>query len=321
MAQDPFSLNSKASARPMKGGRMTKQIDKYFAQKCGVPGNIMNGTERPAHEKGRLLRLATLILIVVSMVAGYAVAQPQPQLQPKPLPKIGEGPKSPVKASPILLKQREAWRKSMVRSPRPKKGCFVATYPQTNWKEVPCVTPEPIPFRPHQGPRPFTVGNGTDFAALVTGNTTAAEGSFENVTNAGGMTESGGGVADKYSLQINTNTFSTTTCSGAANPATCQGWEQFIYSSKTLGKILIQYWLLNYNNPCPAGWTPSGGDCFRNNAGALAVPVQAINATSLGQMTLNGDTTDQVTLTSGGMIWSAPGANYFPDLSAGWRLP
>jgi VWD domain-containing protein len=298
---------------------MTKQTSKYLALRCGVPGYILNGTLNPAREKGRLLRLATLILMVASMGAGYASAQPQPK--PRPKPNLVEGPNLTVKPSPLLLRQREAWRKSMVRSPRPKKGCFVATYPQTTWKEVPCVTPALIPFGPHRGARPFSVGNGTDFAAQVTANTTQAEGSFENVTNAGGMTESGGGIADKYSLQINTNTFSTTTCSGAANPATCKGWEQFIYSSKTLGEILIQYWLLGYNNPCPAGWgSDGGGDCFRNNAGAATVPVQVINAASLGQMTLYGDTTDQVTLTSGGTVWSAPGDNYFPDLANGWRI-
>jgi hypothetical protein len=267
--------------------------------------------------KGKLLGVAALMFSVVLIGAGNAPGQPKPQ----PKPNIVDRSNTPLKVNPLLLKQREAWRKSMVRSPRPKRGCFVASYPQKTWKEVPCVTPELIPFGPHRGARTFTVGNGTDFAAQVTGNTTQAEGSFENVTNAGGMTESGGGIADKYSLQVNTNTFTTTTCSGAANPATCQGWEQFIYSSKTLGKILIQYWLLGYNNPCPTGWGSDGaGSCFRNNAGALTVPVQTINVTSLGQMTLYGDTTDQVTLTSGGTIWSAPGDNYFPDLSNGWRL-
>ena len=299
---------------------MTKQTNKYFecfALRPNKPGNTMDRPVNSAHDRRGRLRLAMLILTVVYMGAICAPAQPQP----KPKSKVVERPNLTVKPSPLLLQQREAWRKSMVRSRRPKKGCFVASYPQTTWKEVPCVTPELVQFGPHRGARTFTVGNGTDFAAQVTGNTTQAEGSFENVTNAGGMTESGGGVADKYSLQVNTNTFSTSTCSGAANPATCQGWEQFIYSSKTLGKILIQYWLLGYNNPCPGGWGSDGaGSCFRNNAGALTVPVQAINATSLGQMTLYGDTTDQVTLTSGGMIWSAPGDNYFPDLSTGWRL-
>jgi VWD domain-containing protein len=227
------------------------------------------------------------------------------------------GTKPRVKLRLTVQRQRETWRRSMVRTPRPKKGCFVATYPATKWREVQCVTPRPVPFGPKRGVRPFSVGNGTDFSAQVTGNTSAAEGSFENVV--GVTSETGGGTANKYSLQLNTNTFSTVTCAGAANPATCKGWEQFIYSSVTLGVILIQYWLLGYNNPCPAGWNSDGaGSCFANNAMALPVPVQPI--TSLSQMALNGDITDQVTLTVGGMMFTAPGDNHFPDLSNGWRI-
>ena len=292
------------------------KIYKHFVFGRPVLGKVSHASLRLGQGTGKLLTVATLVIGVAWMGVVNASAQPQP----KPKPKVIETNPG-VKVSPILLKQHEAWRMSMVRSPRPKKGCFIATYPQKEWKEVACETPRPIPFGPKRGARPFTVGNGTDFAAQVTGNTTAAEGTFENVANPGGMTESGGGTANKYSLQLNTNTFSTTTCSGAANPMACQGWEQFIYSSVTLGEILIQYWLLGYNNPCPAGWTSDGGgDCFINNAGALHVPVQVINATSLGQMTLSGDTTDQVTLSSGGMMFTAPGDNHFPDLANGWRI-
>lgn len=260
---------------------------------------------------------STLALSLLSLTTVNAAAQPQPKPKITGEPQI-KGTIGPV-TRPPTFQQREIWRKAMVRSERPKKGCFMATYPQKTWKEVPCETPRPVPFGPKRGARPFTVGNGTDFSAQVTGNTSAAEGTFENIVGVTGVT--GGGTANKYSLQLNTNTFSTTTCSGAANPATCQGWEQFIYSSVTLSEILIQYWLLGYNNPCPAGWTSDGGgDCFINNAGALHVPVQAINATTLGQMTLNGDITDQVTLTAGGTMFSAPGDNHFPDLTNGWRI-
>jgi hypothetical protein len=79
--------------------------------------------------------------------------------------------------------------------------------------------------------------------------------------------------------------------------------------------------MIGYNNPCPAGWNPSGGNCFINNAMALPVPVQPINSNaSLTQMTLNGDITDQVTLTVGGTMFTAPGDNHFPDLTNGWRV-
>lgn len=296
------------------------KASKHFVLGGPALRKVMNASLSLARGTGKILGLAALMTSVALVGEGKAPAQPQPR--PRPVRELGDP--GNVKVSPQLRKQREVWRKSMVRSKRPKKGCFVATYPQKTWKEVTCVTPKPIPFGPRRGARPFQVGNGTDFSAQVTGNTTAAEGSFENVANPGGMTESGGGTANKYSLQVNTNTFSTVTCAGATNPA-CQGWEQFIYSSVTLGEILIQYWLLNYNNDnttCPGGgWISDGaGSCFINNAGALPIPVQAINATSLSQMTLAGDNTDQVTLTSGGMMWTAPGDNHFPDLAAGWRV-
>src|SRR2546425_7179839 len=58
--------------------------------------------------------------------------------------------------------KREAWRKSMARHPLPKKGCFTASYPSTEWKEVPCST-APLPLHPPQegggkGPAPNNVG-------------------------------------------------------------------------------------------------------------------------------------------------------------------
>jgi len=152
---------------------------KHFAFGGPVLGKVMNASLSLAQDAGKLLGLATLMISVVLIGVGKVSAQPQ-----KPKPKVVEETNPGVKVSPNLLKQREAWRMSMVRSQRPKKGCFVATYPQKTWKEVPCETPRPIPFGPKRGARPFTVGNGTDFSAQVTGNTTAAKGTFENLAAA-----------------------------------------------------------------------------------------------------------------------------------------
>jgi hypothetical protein len=317
----------------MKGGLMTKQPWKHFAVTCAVLGKVMNASLSSAQETGKLLGLkgggrlanigvrscavlATLALSVVSIGAANPAAADNAGPQAKT--KAQAGTIGPVKRPPIE-QQWETWRKAMVRSQRPKKACFVATYPQKTWKEVQCVTPRPVPFGPNGGVRPFTVGNGTDFSAQVTGNTSAAEGSFEKVV--GVASETGGGTANKYSLQLNTNRFSTVTCAGAADQATCQGWEQFIYSSVVHGGILIEYWLYGYNNPCPTSptiWISDNlGNCFINSR-AIQVPVQPI--TSLSQMTLTGDVTDQVTLAVGGMMFTAPGDNLFPDLTNGWRV-
>jgi hypothetical protein len=255
-------------------------------------------------------RRSMVVLCAVLVGTSRASAAPTPE------PQARQAAQDTIRAKqPEKIAAREDWRKAMKQVAKPKKGCFTATYPNRQWREVACVTPRAIPFGPKKGPRPFTIGNGTDYSALVTANISAAEGTFENVN--GVVTETGGGVANKYSLQINTNTFTTATCAGSGTPAQCRGWEQFIYSSVTLGEVFIQYWLLNYNAACPAGWNTYGGSCYTNSANAIAVPVQAI--TLLSQMTMDGDVTDQATLTVGGTIYAAPGDNRFPDLTNGWR--
>jgi hypothetical protein len=231
---------------------------------------------------------------------------------------VGAGEAAAQTRREPTVQQRETWRKAIVRTPRPKKGCFVARYPETKWREVPCATPPNRPYPPRQGIRPQTVGNGVDFSGQVTANTSQAEGSFDSVT--GVTSESGGGAADSYSLQLNTNFFTTTACSGGS--VNCQGWEQFVFSSS--GYAFIQYWLLHYGAACPSGWNTSGQHCWRNAAGGALVPAQTILA--LGQMKLDGAVVgvngpiDSISLTIGATVYSAPGDNYFPDLTNGWRL-
>lgn len=240
---------------------------------------------------------ATMMLSVAFMGAGEAAAQ--------------------TRREPTA-QQREIWRKSIVGTRRPKKGCFVATYPETKWREVPCVTPPNRPYPPRQGIRPQTVGSGVDFSGQVTANMSQAEGSFDSVI--GVTSETGGGLADSYSLQLNTNFLTTTACSGGT--VNCQGFEQFVFSSS--GYLLIQYWLLHYENACPAGWNSYGSSCWRNGSGAIVTPAQTIAV--LDQMKLNGAVagvngpTDSITLSIGNTMYSAPGDNYFPDLTNGWRL-
>ena len=47
----------------------------------------------------------------------------------------------------------------MMQIPLPKKGCFEATYPSKEWREVPSVKAPPYPMLPRRGPRPLIVGN------------------------------------------------------------------------------------------------------------------------------------------------------------------
>src|SRR5260370_40693782 len=88
-----------------------------------------------------------------------------------------------------------------------------------------------------------------------------APGAFATVPGVPYESDSGGGVADAYTLQLNTNNFFTPTsvssvCPTAVPPNQCRGFQQFIFEN-TNGKIFMEYFL---NIPgvvsCPAGWPP-----------------------------------------------------------------
>ncbi|MGD0680613.1 MAG: hypothetical protein ABR990_01085 [Terracidiphilus sp.] len=179
----------------------------------------------------------------------------------------------PLPASPAVF---EAWRKAILKTPRPKKACYEATYPETAWREVACKEPLKKLYPPRRPGliRSQTVGgDGPDFSALVTGAITQAEGSFYNATPitsecsipcdpstdicpTSPTCTMAGAAANDYSLQMNTAPFTTATCGGHAG---CQGWEQFVFPEGGGGGI--QYWLLNYGpsgTMCP---TPRGASC------------------------------------------------------------
>jgi hypothetical protein len=222
--------------------------------------------------------------------------------------------------TPEEAKRRKDWAISMHKKPTPQKGCFSADYPATEWKKVPCVPVPNIPFIPRRGARPFIVGNGDDISAVApTGTITQAIGHFENivnVTSASGMiNNTGSPVGNAYSLQINTNFMTSTACSGSPN-AGCRGWEQWVYyNNGTAGVAFIQYWLIQYNAACPAGWIQYnlGGSiyCYRNNSGGGAgVTNQPI--TNIGNWTLSGTATstgDSVSMGTGATVATQNGDN------------
>jgi hypothetical protein len=367
----------------MKGGLVIKQTWKHFAFTCAVLGKVMNASLSSAQDTGKLLglkrdgrlaivgvkscaMLATLMLALsvvligagkapATEIAGQAQAKPdEEKAQIKP---AMEQEKVIVTRRPTPV-ELESWRKTILKTPQPKKACFMATYPEKQWREVACKAPLTRLYPPRHGMRPETVGNGVDFSPVVTGHITTAEGMFDSVT---GVTSecnvpcpgfvcpptpscsSPGAVANSYSLQLNTAPFTTSTCSGSPAPALCQGWEQFVYPSSGGGSI--QYWLLDYGpagTSCPAptgahctpgysytdGWCPfsfsAGGDvyCVVNAAASTAAPGEPI--TSLGDIKLtgaagHGAVDDSITVTVAGTVYSAPGGNYFPDLGTQWQ--
>jgi hypothetical protein len=285
---------------------------------------------RALHLKGGLMKMlgctATAILMMGLLYPQASSAQP------KEPPTTG-APKAEAageQVAPEEMQRRKDWNKSMLRKAAPKKGCFKVDYPKTDWQELQCVPAPNIPMVPRHGPRPLVIGNTNDISAgAPSGTISQAIGHFENITNvtseSGPIGNTGPAVANAYTLQINTNPFTSTACSGSPNPS-CQGWEQFVFwNDGTAGSIFIQYWLLNYNATCPAGWnqfTFTGGTtiyCWRNAAG-LATPVPNQPITNIGNWTFSGAvtaTTDGATLSTGTTAYTKTGDNSV-NVASGW---
>ena len=230
------------------------------------------------------------------------------------------GQPTPWAAHPEMHAEWKAWRETMKKHPLPKKkGCFHATYPATEWTETTCTVAPNRPYPPVHArgsqPMPNTVGGGgSDYTAkAVSGLLSSADGSFLSIA---GLTS-----ATIYSLQLNSNTFTTSACSGAAYPSACLGWQQFVFSYSS-SQVFMQYWLLNWNTTCPGGWTgwPNGtnDDCYFNST-ATNVPVQPF--ANIPQLELTGEAasgTDTIVLSTPDGNLSAVGQDSVLNLDQGW---
>jgi hypothetical protein len=241
----------------------------------------------------------------------------------------GDSPPSPQPAVQLDRGSREAWRKSMSRAPSPRKGCFKASYPSTEWQEVRCATATPYPLvLPHLvhsadhglagGGGPDTVGEGANYSAQVSGLMSSAEGSFPSVS--GVTSEVSENESNLFTLQLNSNFFATTVCP-AASPS-CQGWLQFLFGSESYGAAVgMQYWLLNYGQTCPAGWSSSGPSCYANS---MSTQVPALTIADLAELSLTGNAVsgglDTVIVSTGSDLYSASGEDSMLNLAQGWNV-
>jgi hypothetical protein len=241
---------------------------------------------------------------------------------------------APANAAESRQPSQRDWQNKVVQVSQPAKGCFTAEYPNLEWRATACAAVPDLPQPPKRGSRPLVVGNGNDIAAQVpSGFISTAIGSFDSVVNvtseSGPIGNSGPSIANAYTLQLNTNFFASTACAGSPNPG-CQGWEQFVYANDgSSGVAFIQYWLIQYNAPCPGGvgWNTfsfTGSSdiyCWKNNTGgAVAVPNQPI--TNLANLSLSGDVSasgDSVTLFDGGTAYTRVGDNAV-NAAAGWNI-
>jgi hypothetical protein len=282
----------------------------------------------------KMLRSGVITALLFGLL--YALApSAAPQAPPKASPKKPTATAAAAaeeQVSPEERQRRKDWKDSMVRKAAPKKGCFNAAYPSTEWKEVPCVKAPNIPAPPRHGPRPAVVGNNNDISAQApSGHITQAIGHFENVTNvsteSGPIGNTGPSIANAYTLQINTDFFSgSTSCAGSPNPG-CTGWEQWIYwnTGSGNGSASMQYWLVSYNANCPTGqgWNQVpvlGTSCWKNSTNAVSVPSQPI--TNMANWTFTGTATstgDSVNMSTGTNVYTTSGDNVVAASTA-WTI-
>jgi hypothetical protein len=270
---------------------------KYFAFTCAQLGRSLKPSLSLAHDRGELSQpnrialiasatikscamLAVLALSVVSTGAAQSAATrideqaqttpgaEQPQDKPTVSPVLPHFPIGPIIISPAV------WREFILETPLPQEACSTATYPDLQWQVVPCgaanadaiARQDSDAIEEQRRVQPQLQGDGGDVVLGVQSNSILqAQGSFNGVT---GITrEESNGNSNSFSLQLNTNTLQTSTCDSSPHPGGCFGGVQFVYDSSE-NHALIQYWLVNYGNSCPAGWRSDGsgdGGCFRNS--------------------------------------------------------
>ncbi|WNI16836.1 discoidin domain-containing protein [Actinacidiphila sp. ITFR-21] len=283
-------------------------------------------TDTPsARTRRRLHRVLGLVAAVVAALVTTMLIPPGA---------TADAPASSPSPAPMTSQQ---WHSAMTQLATPAKGCFTAAYPALAWQSAACTTAPDRRYAPKSGgtadaprlpavagkgvgtiagPVPYLVGNGIDFSAGVSGVLNGATGSFPTVSGVTG--ETGGGVPNSYSLQLNSAPFASPICAG--HPG-CQGWEQFIFSNPGVGTsaAFIQFWILNYFTTCPAGWSTYLSDCYRNGS-AVAVPSQPI--ANLASLSLSGNVTaslDTVVMSTAGGSLSASTTDSTLGLSANWN--
>lgn len=235
-----------------------------------------------------------------------------------------------------------AWGDGMMREGLPHAGCFRAEYPATAWSRVACGTAPNVVLPPRRGRiNPSIIGNGNDYGIDVLPVTMlGAIGSFEDVSGVKTVTSCAPKYAlgtscgthglgnNVYSLQLNSNNFSTSSCGKIRY---CLGWEQFVYTNQPKyysggGELIIQDWLLSTSTKkikCPPkqNWMASGGDCYKNAPNSVLVPTvpiaQLADVRLAGSAGSNGDS---VFFSVGGYVYGMKSAqdDGVTDLSQHW---
>ena len=226
------------------------------------------------------------------------------------------------------------WQAAIAQVPERGAGCYQASYPSLSWHAVACVAAPKIRLVPALSgksaahPGPATVGDGTDYSAVVSGLISKATGTFTNVSSniseKGAVDGEGSRVSNSFSLQLNSQFFSgSPACSGSSDSADCQAWQQFVYTYNGggTGDLFMQYWLIDYNAACPSGWDSYSEDCYTNSN---AIEVSSITAAELASVSLGASAVsggnDTVSLSVGsGQASSVNGSDSVVDLASYWN--
>ncbi|HEX4791520.1 MAG TPA: hypothetical protein VH372_23860 [Actinospica sp.] len=226
------------------------------------------------------------------------------------------------------------WQKAMAQVSEPGTGCYQASYPATQWHAVKCVTAPKILLVPavSRGSAvktgPETVGDGTDYSAVVSGLISKAFGTFTGVSSSisekGSVNGSGSQVSNSFSLQLNSQFITgSPACAKSSNPSACQAWQQFVYTynGNGTGDLFMQYWLIDYSATCPSGWYSYSSDCYTNSS---ASQVSEVTAKQLATVDLSGSAAsggnDAVSLSVGsGQATTVTGKDSKIGLASFWN--
>jgi hypothetical protein len=269
------------------------------------------------------LRKSALAVVAAGALAGLAL-----------LPATAAQAAAAPGAAHQSVQTKAAWQGAIARVPEQGAGCYQASYPSLVWHAVTCVAAPTIPLVPalprgsarHAGP--VTVGDGTDYSAVVSGLISKATGTFTNVSSniseKGDIGGSGSTVSNSFSLQLNSQFFSgSPACSRSSDPADCQAWQQFVYTYNGggTGDVYMQYWLIDYDASCPSGWNTYSEDCYTNSSASevTSLTAQQLATVSLSATAASGGN-DAVSLSVGsGQAVTVTGKDSKVDLAAYWN--
>jgi hypothetical protein len=279
------------------------------------------------------LALGTALALAGAASAG-AATQPYP-VKPSLFHLVRHLPSAKAAAIQPTATTKAQWRTDIRHVRQPGTGCYRASYPVVAWHATRCVTAPRVPLAPGPVPRPArhagpdqVGGNGIDYSAQVSGLISQATGTFADVSS--GITEQGyvdgvgSSTANAFTLQLNSQFFTgSPACDGSSDPSDCLAWQQFVYAYEgcSVSCIFMQYWLINYDATCPAGWTPYDDDCYTNSSLA---EVSGLTASELATVQLTGSAAsggnDAVSLLTGsGSATSVTNSDSEVDLASFWN--